>query len=829
MPMFDFLFKRRPQPSSSVPAAARQPQPVGPDALGGSMLARQSALKEAAALKDESSAVAFILQCQFADARLQAAGLIQSKLMLEQVEQAMRNADRRVAKLVHGRLDALIQQEARRRHAQVRLDEAQRLVQERLLVPSQVAELDRAWQAIGGPPQELQQSFEQIRAALGERLQEQAALQRAIIDGSARLRGVMDGAQLQADTVADAVQTLDALERELAAHVSAREAPSLPKNMLSGFLDQHHAARQVLLALSAREAASAAREQESARIAEPHQPAPPVDETAPPATEPVAPAPAVSSETRQNLLDAMAGLEQALQDGALHAALEYDKSLRAIDLKAARLSETQAARLAKARGELSRLQGWAKWGGNISREELLKAADGLPAKALAVPELAKQVGSLRERWKSLDTSAGPASKELWERFDAACTAAYAPAAEHFKKLAEERQNNAAKALAIIAEVRQCAASANSSDQDGPPLGDSVTDWKALAAFCARATQAWQRLGTIDRKEKKQLDAEFSRAMQTLSAPLTEEREAEIQRREKLIAQAKDLNPNQRGALENLRALQDRWQEQAKSLPLERAAEQQLWQRFRGACDAVFAQRKEGAAAADAARRQNLDAKEALCALLEAALDADEAAIKTTLREVRDGWSKIAPVPRAAEGQVEARYKSAQAGLQACLDAAKRVAASVEQSTLRAKLQLCRQLEQALVDGVAQDDGARHAWQALALLATDTERALHARFDAASKALQANDRQYASLLERNRAPLAQVLLRCEIVAGVDSPAELSRERLALQVEVLQSSLKAGQKPVSAAAQWLGLLCLPALADAQTCARIDRLLNDAHGGS
>ena len=54
--------------------------------------------------------------------------------------------------------------------------------------------------------------------------------------------------------------------------------------------------------------------------------------------------------------------------------------------------------------------------------------------------------------------------------------------------------------------------------------------------------------------------------------------------------------NFRHTLDKLRGLQERWQEQAKALPLERKVEQALWQRFRAACDAIFearnAKRKE---------------------------------------------------------------------------------------------------------------------------------------------------------------------------------------------------------------------------------------------
>ena len=221
-------------------------------------------------------------------------------------------------------------------------------------------------------------------------------------------------------------------------------------------------------------------------------------------------------------------------------------------------------------------------------------------------ELAKKVGSLRERWKSLDTLSGPAPKSLWERFDAACSVAYAPAAQHFKQLAEERHGNAAKAQELIAETAALAA-------------EESTDWKHVASASQRLRQAWTRLGTIDRKEKKRLDAEFGAALDALSKPLDTQRQIETARREQLIVEVGLLKPSERNTVDMLKALQDKWQELAKALPLERRAEQALWQRFRAACDDIFARRKETAHAADHERREHLHAREALCAALETAV------------------------------------------------------------------------------------------------------------------------------------------------------------------------------------------------------------------
>ena len=98
-------------------------------------------------------------------------------------------------------------------------------------------------------------------------------------------------------------------------------------------------------------------------------------------------------------------------------------------------------------------------------------------------------------------------------------------------------------------------------------------------------------------------------------------------------------------------------------------------------------------------------------------------------------------------------------------------------------------------------------------------------EAAMGALDNDRGGYASLLEANRPTLLAELLRQEVAAGIDSGAEFARDRLKLQVEALQSTLKAGTKPGGrgAAQHALHALCaLPALVDERTAHRIEQLI-------
>jgi predicted secreted Zn-dependent protease len=777
--MFDFFFKRTTKTKVTLPVSTSQPEPISP------VQPKQTALAQAALLESEEAAIEFILQCQFADARLQAAvAHMHSRAALERGLHAMRNTDRRVAKLLQSRLELISQQEIALQQAEKCIQHAHQLVETQQLVPNQVAELDRVWQQIVLDDAQLRSVFDQAHAILCRRLEAQILLQRAVIDDIATLRVLKE--ELHSHTPAEIGQILDRLAGTTAQYLASAEAASLPKHLLPELTQQYESARQRLLLLEQRNAALSIRQEmlekwESTdvsllevdvlkrewrvlpQLAEEDEASSALTTRFDTLLQHIAryclsqvpvvqgKKQEVDTDTPQRFSEVLDAMQKALEEGSLQMAAEHDRTLRSIDVKAARLSAGQKAQLTNARIELGRLQGWARWGGNVSREELMTVAEALPALSLPPVELAKKVGSLRERWKSLDISAGPASKEAWARFDAACTIAYAPAAEHFKILAQDRQNNLAKAQALIADIHAFAEASvgNTVDLD-------AVDWKNIASYCIKMKHEWQRIGTVDRREKKRLDVDFGAALDLLLTPLNTRRAVEIRQREALIAQVDDLNASERGVLDKLHHLQERWQEQAKSLPLERKDEQALWLRFRSACDGLFVRRNAVAEMMDTDRQKRL----------------------------------------------------------------------TEFDTLRSKLLLCQILERALANTHAPVShglaGWNAKWKALPALSPDIEAAMRVRFDAAMVTLQSGERHYVVQLEQNAAVLAHEVMHFEIMAGIASPSELARERLQLQVEVLQSALGAGQKPVMPEVRLQRLCALPALIDGALSARIAQLI-------
>lgn len=810
--------------------------------------AKQAALRQAEALAgDEQAAVGFILACGFADARLMAAEFIQSRQALEQVHAAMRNIDRRVARLVQARLESMRQRERTEQAASACIASARRLAMESALTPSQAADLDREWMSLSGVAPVQQQEFETVRREIAERLAAQTTLQRTVMDALAQLRRIAESPEsLAAD---DLAQTLEDLAARIADCAVSREISSLPRNLLPAFeqefqrlklLQQEYEQRRQatserLQALAGWEAAPA-QELDAEQILSRWNAMSRIDgmdmaqlqarfETLLgrlPAREiarqPGAKAPAAQEKSARSsdLLDA---LEQALQQGSLQQAVELVEKLRVINTGTGPLEAGQAERLSQARSELKRLQDWAKWSGRVSREELIRSVEDLPSLSLALDDLANRVSEARKTWKSLDAASGAASKAQWEQFDAACNRAYEPVAQRGREQAAERERNAQAAQALIAQAREFTGGVNPDDPG--------SDWKGISAFYRRMRQSWQQLGQMERKERKRLDKEFEQAISVLKQALERQWQAETVRREQLIEEALTLDPAGRGTVDAVRRLQEQWQESARSLPLGSNEEQKLWKRFRQACDGLFAKRKEAADSAGEARRRNLLAREAVCARLEAALDVEVEAVPGLLAEASAEWGRIGPEPNDDQGAVQKRFRKAVAALQGRMDSAKAEARLASHRTLMEKLALCRMAESAVV-GKSKPDlaGWKVHWQVLPQLDSRQENLLRARFDSAIAAMEAADTLYSAMLEANRAQLLEELLRLEILFGLDSPADFAQERRRIQMEVLQDSLAGNREP--AGKERLFILCtLPATTDEHAAERIDQILR-AGGG-
>ena len=235
---------------------------------------------------------------------------------------------------------------------------------------------------------------------------------------------------------------------------------------------------------------------------------------------------------------------------------------------------------------------------------------------------------LREEWKKADQGGLP-NHSLWKRFDAACNNAYKVVQAWLDKIKNEASEHRAQRLSLIEEVKAWD-EANAQN----------SDWRMQLRTLHQFGDRWRSAGHLSEKAFAELQPLWKQALNSAAAPLEAAQKASTERRQALIAEAEQLGSAPMLRVDAVKALQQSWQTEAQSVPMDRRIEQKMWEAFRKPIDEAFsrktsAREQVSAAPLSAHDRLVLDASNALKAAnasgdvqkIKAAMAALDAALK----------------------------------------------------------------------------------------------------------------------------------------------------------------------------------------------------------
>lgn len=190
-----------------------------------------------------------------------------------------------------------------------------------------------------------------------------------------------------------------------------------------------------------------------------------------------------------------------------------------------------------------------------------------------------------------------------------------------------------------------------------------TDWKASGDRLRDLLEAWKAAPRLERKLDDELWHRFSTARTTFDkhrrmhfAALDAERSEAQVRKEELVVEAAQLaeSTDWAATASRFRELMAQWKAAGRA---NRAAEDSLWEKFRGAQDRFFTARNTDLAERDSGQRESLERKADLIAQAEALLPVtDLAAARQALRSIHERWGAVGNVPREARPRLENRLK-----------------------------------------------------------------------------------------------------------------------------------------------------------------------------
>jgi hypothetical protein len=471
------------------------------------------------------------------------------------------------------------------------------------------------------------------------------------------------------------------------------------------------------------------------------------------------------------------GLALRDADAALREARATLESLEGVPAKGReRLRAARAGLFARAQ-ELRDADEWTRWGNALVQEELCARMEAL----LGREDLEKVAREFREcdaRWAEYRLAPRDEAQSLRDRYQAARGQVRGRVDAYFAGKAKHEAEN----------LRQ----KESFCERAEALADS-TDWLKAAEELKSLQARWKEIGPVPHKRSDAVwkrfraacDRFFTRRNEDL-AKRKEEWSANLARKLALCERAEALagSGDWEASAGELRRLQAEW----KAIgPVRRKKSEEVWQRFRAACDAFFDRYKRRDALEAEGKRA---AREALVGELEALLPAaDEAReapddlaerVHSLLQRFRQGT----PLAPADEAGLAARLLAARNRLIE-LHAERFKGTELDPSTSRSrKEKLCAKVE-ALASSIAParpesltgEDLARRLKEALATNTMGGAQDLEARRRAARQEVLAARTAWARLGPVPGEPGAALEERFRIACDRILPVRRAREAAA----------------------------------------------------
>jgi len=271
-------------------------------------------------------------------------------------------------------------------------------------------------------------------------------------------------------------------------------------------------------------------------------------------------------------------------------------------------------------------------------------------------EMLKNHRQLLDSWR--DT--GPVPKENLDEVMTAFRAANDKITERKSSLIEvldgERKENQVKKEAIIESV------VNLLDDE------NELSWSKRNKELGSLIDKWKQIGGVPRSENKRIRTEFTEAVKafnkvknTFFKEQKKQQAINVELREGAIAKVEAIT-KAGGELFKKRSEVIQIQQYWKTLGhIPKKQGDELWEKFRGACNNFFDAIKAGDASKRAEQEENIKKKQEICEAIEKLAEQEEFD-KEALGTLEEQWRSIGYVPISKKNEIEQRYRTAVNGV-----------------------------------------------------------------------------------------------------------------------------------------------------------------------
>ena len=288
-----------------------------------------------------------------------------------------------------------------------------------------------------------------------------------------------------------------------------------------------------------------------------------------------------------------------------------------------------------------------------AKEALCEAAEKLAENENIVSAF-HELQKLHEQWKEFGPVAKEKREEIWDRFKAATAVINKRYQAHFEELKGQQLENLEKKKKLCEKVEEIAA----REVKGS------AEWNAFSKEIEDIQAEWRKIGFATKKENQKIYDRFRAACDAFYGRKREyyngikgTMNENLEKKQALIEQAEALKDSTewKKTTDQYISLQKQWKEIG---PVPRKKSEQLWKRFRAACDEFFA-RRDANASPENDFYGNLKAKRKLIEDIKAYVPGDdETANAEMMREFNERWQAIGHVPFKEKDAVQSEFREA---------------------------------------------------------------------------------------------------------------------------------------------------------------------------
>lgn len=293
---------------------------------------------------------------------------------------------------------------------------------------------------------------------------------------------------------------------------------------------------------------------------------------------------------------------------------------------------------------------WESWHNEKDRAGILEEMEML-AKEPGSQDVLNKLREFSNKWKNIGPVSPAKFAEFRDKFQALFTQIRDNCSQFIEEREVERQKNLESKQELCKKIEDLVA-------------DTTIFWKDKYKAMQEIQENWKNIGMVPKESLNTLIERFKAASNAFFAQYKESikqedqnRETNLEKKMKLIEEAEALKESTdwNATSNKLKQLQDAWKATG---PVPKSKSEEIWTRFRSACDAFFDKKRSHFEEMDNEKQANLAKKVALCDKLDA-MDTNNVTAEATeaIKAIREEWKAIGMVPKESVEAINERYNS----------------------------------------------------------------------------------------------------------------------------------------------------------------------------